>query len=351
MAGENNSPNPDDGTPADGGGLSVKKMAFAIAYHQEKNATKAAILAGYSARTAQQQGSRLLKDPAIRAELARLAAEQVESDSTPAVPQEPPRTAKGTRHTRPVAPKPAATPPAPPEKFSESLLARQPAADLSQPIPATTPMEESFITEYLRNGMNGTAAWIFTHPGCSPDLAASYASALIRKPRVAERIASERRRLAQQHEMTRDQLLAEFLAIVRANPNELTQMRCVACSTCWPGEERKGRWVDPDPECPECMGEGNTVPWFADTRKLSPEALALFAGVKLTNSGVTILQHDKMTALVNIGKILGAYEKDNAQKRPELSEAIAAFVGELHQQGAGRLPFAHRPQPSNKVQH
>lgn len=345
MTDGNNTPDDSGASPA--GGLSIKKQAFALAYHQEPNATKAAIKAGYSAKTAQQAGSRLLKDPGVRAELARLSAEQVESDSTQAEKAKP--------HT--ASPKAAPAPKAAqtPAKFSEQLLARQAAADPNQPIPATTPMEEAFITEYLRNGMNGTAAWIFTHPGCKPDAAASYASVLIRKPRVAARIAAERQRLAQQHEMTRDQLLAEFLAIVRADPNELTQMRCVACSSCWPSDsDRKGRWVDPDPECSECMGEGNTVPWFADTRKLSPEARALFAGVKLTANGVTILQHDKMAALVNIGKILGAYEKDNEQKRPELAEAVAAFVGQIHEHGAGRLPFARRtppPAPADKVQH
>ncbi len=342
MTDGNNTPDDSGASPA--GGLSIKKQAFALAYHQERNATRAAIKAGYSAKTAQQAGSRLLKDPGVKAELARLAAEQVESDSTQGEKAKPRTVAPKATHTS----KPAQTP----AKFSEQLLTRQAAADPSQPIPATTPLEEAFITEYLRNGLNGTAAWIFTHPGCKPDAAASYASVLIRKPRVAARIAAERQRLAQQHEMTRDQLLAEFLAIVRANPNELTQMRCVACASCWPSDpDRKGRWIDPDPECAECMGEGNTVPWFADTRKLSPEALALFAGVKLTAQGVTILQHDKMTALVNIGKILGAYEKDNEQKRPELAEAIAAFVSEIHDQGAGRLKFTPRQASAPKVQH
>lgn len=344
MSDGNNTPDNNAGSPGEGGGLSIKKQAFALAYHHEPNATKAAIKAGYSAKTAQQAGSRLLKDPGVRAELARLAAEPVEPGSTPAKKAKP-RSITST-------PAPATQQAQPHAKFSEHLLSRAAAADPSQPIPATTPMEEAFLTEYLRNGQNGTAAWIFTHPGCSPDAAAVSASQLIRRPRVAARLAAERHRLAQQHEMTRDQLLAEFLAIVRADPNELTQMRCVACSSCW-GEnpDRKGRWVDPDPECPECMGEGNSVPWFADTRKLSPEARALFAGVKLTAQGVTILQHDKMAALVNIGKILGAYEKDNEQKRPELSEALAQFIGQIHDQGAGRLPIARRQPVADKVKH
>ena len=73
--------------------------------------------------------------------------------------------------------------------------------------------------------------------------------------------------------------------------------------------------------------------------------------MKLTKDGATILQHDKMAALVNIGKILGAYEKDNEQKRPELTEALAQFVGEIHQHGAGRLQFTPRHATPAKVQH
>lgn len=331
MTSHNNGPDNNAANSGDGEGLSVKKYAFALAYHQERNATQAAIRAGYSAKTAQQAGSRLLKDPGVKAALARLA-EQVESDSTSVKPAK----------VKAISPTPAQKA-HPPANFSEQLLSRAGAADPDQPSPAMTPMEEAFITEYLRNGMNGTAAWMFTHPGCSPDAAAASASRALRREKVAARIAGERKRLATKHEMTRDDLLLEFLAIVRADPNELTQIRCVACTSCWGAEpERKGRWVDPDPECVECMGEGNSVPWFADTRKLSPEALALFAGVKLTKDGATILQHDKMAALVNIGKILGAYEKDNEQKRPELTEALAGFVSQLHDEGSGRLQFAPR---------
>lgn len=354
MSDGNNSTNDSGASSGAGGGLSIKKQAFAAAYHQEPNATKAAIRAGYSAKTAQQAGSRLLKDAGVKAELARLAAEAPESPAAPGNPPAPQVRKAESKPPRPQAPK-AQAPAVRPTSFSDQLLSRAGAPDPDQPLPATTPMEEAFITEYLRNGMNGTAAWIFTHPGATPMQAGVYAARLLKKGRVADRIAAERSRLAQQHEMSRDQLLAEFLAIVRADPNELTQMRCVACVSCWGGDsaERKGRWIDPDPECPECMGEGNSVPWFADTRKLSAEALALFAGVKLTASGVTILQHDKMAALVNIGKILGAYEKDNEQKRPELSEALAQFIGEIHQHGAGRLQFAPRPAAANpaKVQH
>lgn len=264
------------------------------------------------------------------------------------------RMAPGKPQAAPRAPAPAPAPTAT-SSTSAQLLARPGALDPTRPEKPLGAVEEAFLTEYMRNGLNGTAAWMFTHPGCNADTAAVAASIAIRRPRIAARLAAERQRMAAQHEMSRDQLLGEFLAIVRADPNELMQMRAVACSDCWPKDpgSRKGRWVDPDPECGTCMGEGNSVPWFNDTRKLSPDARALFAGVKLTKDGATILTHDKMAALVNIGKILGAYEKDNKQKQPELTEALTQFVGQLHADGAGRLKFTPRaPGPTQpKVQH
>lgn len=47
-------------------GLTQKQRLFVAAYIGGRNATKAAIVAGYSAKTAKQAGSRLLSDAAIR---------------------------------------------------------------------------------------------------------------------------------------------------------------------------------------------------------------------------------------------------------------------------------------------
>lgn len=321
-------------------GLTPRKALFVAEYLKDRNATKAATRAGYSAATAQQQGSRLLKDPSIKAAIAKA------KDGTPT--------------PGPVAAKPAAqkeqTPAPDPVEESKGtaamLLARNAKTDPKRPERPLTMIEESFIAEYLRNGLNGTAAWMFTHPGCSPDAAAVAASQAIRRPKVAARLAAERDRLAKKHDMTRDQLLMEFLAIVRADPNELTQMRAVACEACWPDQPRRGRWTEPDADCPECQGEGHSVPWIADTRKLSHEARALYAGIQITKDGVKVLMHDKTAALVSIARILGAFEKDNAQKRPELSEALAQFVAQIHDEGAGRLKFAPRATATAvKVQH
>jgi phage terminase small subunit len=49
--------------------LTAKQRAFVAAYLKDHNATQAAITAGYSERTAKQQGSMLLKQPEIKAEI------------------------------------------------------------------------------------------------------------------------------------------------------------------------------------------------------------------------------------------------------------------------------------------
>ena len=352
MDSDNNKP---ESAASDGDeGLPLKKRLFAAQYHAERNATQAAIRAGYSAKTAQQAGSRLLKDAGVQAELVRLAEQGGEPAHAPKALKPAPK--KLGRPRKVVAPQQPQQAPATAKQQAEAapvtrrLLERVGAIDPTAA--ATTPTEEAFITEYLTNGMNATAAAVACHPGVTLASAKATAWQILRRPRVVARIKAERQRMASQHEMSRDQLLMEFLAIVRADPNELMQMRAVACPACWPGDTaNRGRWTDPDPECSDCMGEGDSIPWFADTRKLSPEARALFAGVKITKDGATILTHDKMAALVNIGKILGAYEKDNEQKKPELTEALAQFVGQLHGEGAGRLQFTPRAPAAVKVQH
>jgi phage terminase small subunit len=59
--------------------LNEKQRRFVEAYLIDPNATKAAIAAGYSARTAAEQGSRLLRHPVVAAELARRRTQVAEA--------------------------------------------------------------------------------------------------------------------------------------------------------------------------------------------------------------------------------------------------------------------------------
>jgi phage terminase small subunit len=210
--------------------------------------------------------------------------------------------------------------------------------------------QELFVTEFMRNGQNGTAAYMAVHPNVTPGTAAVSAHRWLRNVKVSERIATERARLAAAHEMDRDALLAELVLIVRADTNELMQMRAVCCGSCWLTPEGATKtdadieldadlpvWMEPNPECTHCQGEGIPRPWFADTRKLSQAARALFAGVATTKEGIKLLTHSKLDAMEKIAKILGAYEKDNEQKAKPFAEAVGEFLGQLRQTGAGRL--------------
>lgn len=58
--------------------LTAKQAAFAREYAVDKNATRAAIRAGYSAKTAHSAGPRLLENVGVRAEIERTLAASAE---------------------------------------------------------------------------------------------------------------------------------------------------------------------------------------------------------------------------------------------------------------------------------
>ena len=59
--------------------LARKQHRFMVEYLVDLNATQAALRAGYSARTAAQQGSRLLKNVGVQAALAPEQVQQLEA--------------------------------------------------------------------------------------------------------------------------------------------------------------------------------------------------------------------------------------------------------------------------------
>jgi hypothetical protein len=154
-------------------------------------------------------------------------------------------------------------------------------------------------------------------------------------------------------DFSREDLLKELVAVVRADPAELTQIRHVSCDECWPIEADEGGkprppglWTEPNPECQHCQGDGIPRAWFADTRKLSPTAAKLFTAAQQTKDGLKVIGRDKDAALEKLAKILGAYEKDNAQKTKPMADALRELFAGVHQ-FAGGLPIAPaQPQPA-----
>jgi phage terminase small subunit len=62
---------------------------------------------------------------------------------------------------------------------------------------------------------------------------------------------------------------------------------------------------DPNPHCSECSGEGVVRQHIADTRKLSPQAQALYRGVKLANGRIELLMADQDAARDTLAKHYG----------------------------------------------
>lgn len=254
----------------------------------------------------------------------------------PAKRKKPAAVAQPAEH-RASTPKKTGSSPAGRSSTAERLLAAKPAPD---PGSDMTPGMLAFAIEYIRS-FNGTAAYLASHPGVTPGTAGVEAHRLLKNPKVRAYIEQHREKLALEVDFSREDVIRELVALVKADPNELTQMRHVSCEFCWPGQgaEALPVWQEPNPECQHCQGDGIPRPWFADTRTLSPAARRLFSGVKTTKDGIQVLMRDQDGALDKLAKVFGAYELDNKQKAVPLAEAFAQFLGQLHQGTAARLPI------------
>lgn len=71
------------------------------------------------------------------------------------------------------------------------------------------------------------------------------------------------------------------------------------------------------------------------------EELWAGSGEDRAQIGVTkkVKQADRAKYLDMLMRHLGGFKKDNDQQKTDLSTALAAFVGQLHESGAGRLPI------------
>lgn len=218
-----------------------------------------------------------------------------------------------------------------------------------------TPKAQSFVNEYLVD-MNGTQAAI--RAGYSVRSAAEQAYDLLRKPQVWAAITAARKAQMERTQVDADRVVREAWNIAIADPRELVQVKIGCCRYCWGEGHRRQRTLseynsarelhrtkgepddtweeeggigydplrDPHPGCPECHGDGHPRTVLGDTRKLSPQALALYAGARETKFGIEILMHSKLDAMEKLAKHLGLYEKDNQQKTDPLASLLHSIA-------------------------
>lgn len=208
-----------------------------------------------------------------------------------------------------------------------------------------TAKQAQFVREYLID-LNATQAAIRT--GYAPGSAEVQGSRLLSNAKVAAAVAEAQGARSQRTEITTDMVLQELWSIAKADPNDLIEYRRGCCRHCWgdgfrhqytEGEMATRRTAhdkksdlgseaetwdadglfdegggigfnarkEPNADCPECFGQGVGVVFAKDTRKLSPDAAKLYAGVKITKDGLEIKMHDKVGALTQVGRHLGMF--------------------------------------------
>ncbi|MEB5748438.1 terminase small subunit [Leclercia adecarboxylata] len=201
-----------------------------------------------------------------------------------------------------------------------------------------------FIAEYLKDN-NATAA--AARAGYSDP---NYGRQLITNPNVAQVIAQQQKASIERSLGSADEVLAQMWQLATFDANQLSQYRRGACRYCWgfghhyqwrdavefdealakaegnerakPPEDPGGYGYDhnrePNPDCPRCNGDGIGQPYFADTRKLPPDAALAYSGVKLGKNGVEITAISRERMYEAVMKRLGLADSEFAQRLQQI---------------------------------
>jgi phage terminase small subunit len=97
---------------------------------------------------------------------------------------------------------------------------------------------------------------------------------------------------------------------------------------------------DPNPDCPECEGDGIQQVRFKDTRDFTPAERAVFAGVEQTQHGIKYRLNSQPDALLTIAKSLKMF-KDEVEVG--ITDPLAVLLQQILDR-AQTMPLAAVPQ-------
>lgn len=207
---------------------------------------------------------------------------------------------------------------------------------------ALTDKQARFVEEYLVD-LNATQAAI--RAGYSKASANEQGARLLVNASVCAAIAEGRKARSERTNITADDVLRFWHSVGTADPNEVVQYRRGCCRYCYGDDhlyqftaaelvraqatatdgkpykgdrdhvvqlERHGGTGfdakrDPNPDCPECFGEGVGRMHALDSRKLTGAAKVLYRGAKYTKDGLEIQMEDRAKAWENVAKHLGMF--------------------------------------------
>ncbi len=203
-----------------------------------------------------------------------------------------------------------------------------------------TERQALFVYHYIRT-KNRTEAYRQSGYQCTGNAAYAAASQLYRNIRVSRAIRTLTERAQKRYTAELDELVHQLVAIIRSDPNEISQYRRVNCRHCW-GDNHLYQWrdigeydaaaeraaqkskpapeygglgfvdnADPNPDCPRCNGEGHGEIFVADTRDLDGDARHLFSGVRQTKNGIEVLTEDKRAARAQLIQLITKLDLNN----------------------------------------
>lgn len=210
-----------------------------------------------------------------------------------------------------------------------------------------TAKQEAFVAEYLVD-LNATQAAL--RAGYSAKTAFRIGAENLQKPAVAAAIAAAKAKRVERTEITADAVVQRLALVMTADHRELVEFRRHACRYCHgvdhryhftPAELERERatWEkaqskasketfdekggvgfsakrEPHPDCPECHGLGVERVVVHDTRKLSPAAAALYAGVKQTKDGIEVRTVSVEAAWALLARHVGIGDPDRGEGDP-----------------------------------
>lgn len=227
-------------------------------------------------------------------------------------------------------------------------------------LPPLTEKEAAFVREYTTH-WNGAKA--VRNAGYDTDNPRNMAYSIRTKLHVKAAIEAELEKQRAVNAATKEKLVEKLWDMASADPRELIDLKRVNCRHCWgeghryqytpnemairraehekkgreslPGDDdgfdygggvgfRKGR--EPNPECPECDGLGDDLIVAKDMRDLSPQALSILAGVKVTKEGLQVLMHDQMAAIDKLGRHFGMFLDRKSIENPDGSALTMAPI-------------------------
>lgn len=210
-----------------------------------------------------------------------------------------------------------------------------------------TAQQRLFVAEYLKD-RNATQAAI--RAGYSKKTANEQGARLLAKVSVAQAIAQQQKASIERTLGSADEILSQMWQLATFDANQLSQYRRGACRYCW-GFGHHYQWRDavefdealakvegkegaklpedpggygydhnrePNPDCPRCNGDGIGQPYFADTRKLPPDAALAYSGVKLGKNGVEITAISRERMYEAVMKRLGLADSEFAQRLQQI---------------------------------